>query len=78
MCGREKVERGPGARAGRALGAAGGCSTDGGGVPCAVGARGRPAVSSQILVSSDSQSATGLGTRNGRRLASPGGSHLGQ
>ena len=40
--------------------------------------RGRPAVSSQILVSSDSQSATGLGTQKEKGLASPGGSHLGQ
>ena len=40
--------------------------------------RGRPAVSSQILVSSDLQSATGLGTQKERGLASPGTSHLGQ
>lgn len=49
------------------------------GVPCAAGeqeAEGK--VTSQILVSSDSQSATGLGTREGRGMASPGGSHLGQ
>lgn len=77
-CRREKVGRGPGARAGRALGGLKGAAQMVG-VPCAVGeqeAEGK--VSSQILVSSDSQSATGLGTRKGRGLASPGGSHLGQ
>lgn len=77
-CRHEKVGRGPGARAGRALGGLKGAAQMVG-VPCAVGeqeAEGK--VSSQILVSSDSQSATGLGTQKGRGLASPGGSHLGQ
>ena len=84
-CRPEKLEWGPGSLSqwspGRGGGESEGHSTDGGGPFVRHGnrrPRGRPAVSSQILVSSDSQSAMGLGTRNGRRLASPGGSHLGQ